>query len=408
MNKLLADSHFELTNGDKILAINKLAVEKEKKGVPVINATIGMLFDEEGKLATFEAVDELIAVSNDELTKRYGPVNGGKSFEQAVLKWLFEDVDLHEAKVHAIMTNGATGALSISMRNYLEMGQEILLPDIRWSSYDNIAHQVHAGRRSYHMFKDGHLDVEDIKKQVKYSLDKYHRVFLLINDPCQNPTGYTLSLDEWKEILECLKEASQVGPVVLLDDIAYMNYSEEDYSKVFSLMASYVSDNLMIHITFSASKTLQIYGLRGGALVALTSNEEELTRFAASCEGTARAIWSMPNNVASKVIRECFNSDDHRLMIKGKLLDYTQMLKERAEAFFDEASKFNITTHPYKNGFFVLVPCKKPDEVSNFLIKEDIYMVPMGEGLRISLASIRLNQVRRLVQELGKAMKEVL
>ncbi len=32
-------------------------------------------------------------------------------------------------------------------------------------------------------------------------MEKQNRLVIVINDPCHNPTGYSLSEDEWKKVI---------------------------------------------------------------------------------------------------------------------------------------------------------------------------------------------------------------
>lgn len=406
MKSLLSKNHFNVVNGDKILAISQKARKARNKSLDIIDGTIGMLYDDESHLAQFKLVDEIISNSIDEDTKKYGSVNGGIDFENNIKKWLFEKNDLSQIFCKVIATIGATGALTLSMRNYAEIEQEILVPSIRWSSYDNIASQLHLKIKEYNMFNsDDSLDVESIKMMVDYSINKYQRVFLLINDPCQNPTGYTMRISEWMEVLSYLKEKAKKYPIVLLLDIAYLNYSDYDYSKVFELMIKYLCDNFIINVTFSASKTLSIYGLRGGALIGLTKNQKDIQDFYLSCQDTARSIWSMPNNVAIKVINQCFESEEKRIQIYKIIENYRNLINKRAKIFFEESEMVGLVSYNYVNGFFVLTPCKNPDEVCEKLISKNIFLVPMADGIRISLASITTKQIKGLAKEIKKAIK---
>ena len=56
MDKLLSNDHFEISNGDKIININSLANKKIERGEKVINATVGMLYDENHELVSFSLV----------------------------------------------------------------------------------------------------------------------------------------------------------------------------------------------------------------------------------------------------------------------------------------------------------------------------------------------------------------
>ena len=405
MAKLLCDKHFEITNGDKIVYLNSLANKIKSSGQKVINATVGMLYDENGELSNISFVDDIIKNPPKDV-KKYGSISGGKEFSSALYSWLFSNCNLNNLNSYIIATFGATAALSLSIRNYCSSSQEVLVPSIRWSNYDTISKMAGCEVKEYNLFNgDDTLDIESIKNVVNESINKHHRAYLLINDPCQNPTGYTLSISEWKELLSYLKDKSKEGPIVLLDDIAYLNYSEVNYDEVFNLFNEYVSDNLMIHITFSASKTLGIYGYRGGALIGLCKNKEDIQDFKLSCEGSARGIWSMPNSLTCNIISEIFKDEEKVKVVRKDIENYRILLKERANLFFEECEIAGLVTYPYNDGFFVLIPCENPDFICDKLLKKNIFVVPMSGGLRISLSSLSKNEIKGLAKQIKNAMK---
>lgn len=407
MADLLSKDHFEIVNGDKILALNSMAQKAKRKGKKIINATVGMLFDENENLADIQIADRIIRESADALTKSYGPSSGGELFQDGVDRWLFEKVDRKRAFHSVIATIGATGALSLSMRNYCNRGQEILMPSIRWSNYDSIALQAGCSIKEYNLFNgEDRFDLESVKSGIEESFQKYHRAYLLINDPCQNPTGYTMKTEEWAHLLAYLKEKSREYPIILLDDIAYVNYSRDSYDPVFRMMIDALDDQLMIQIAFSASKTLSIYGLRGGALIGLSNRKETIDRFKTACEGTARAIWALPNSMACRVVGEAFSNERSREEIRNELSVFRSMIDDRAGIFLKEAELVNLFTYPYHNGFFVLIPCSQSDKVAGILADRNIFVVPMSGGIRVSLASISQREVRGLARSIRKAIKD--
>ncbi len=407
METLLSKNHFKITNGDKILTINNMAVKAKEKGNKVINATVGMLFDEEGKLADFESVDKIIEASSDANTRKYGPVNGGEDFKKAVLSWVFEDVDFKDNHYEVVGTMGATGALYLSMRNYCSLNQEVLVPSIRWTNYDSIISQVGARVKEYNLFNsEDNLDIESIKGCVEYSLKTYNRVYLLINDPCHNPTGYSMKKEEWKELLDYLKEKSSKGPIVLLVDIAYINYSLTSYNEILQLMVDSLTDNLMIQITFSASKTLSIYGFRGGALIGLNKKQDAIEDFKISIEDSARTVWSMASSISCRVIKESFETKEKREDLRKQLFYYRDLIKERATLFLNEAELVDLIVYPFSSGFFILIPCSNCQEVCNYLIDRYIYVVPMCGGIRISISSLTKNEIKGLAKQIKQAIKE--
>lgn len=408
MNSLLSKNHFKITNGDKILTINNMAIRAKEKGNKVTNATVGMLFDEEGRLADFESVDRIIESCSDSKTRRYGAVNGGEDFKKSVISWVFEEVDFKDSFYEVVGTMGATGALYLSMRNYCDVNQEVLVPSIRWTNYDSIISQVGAKLKEYNLFNsDDGLDIESIMAGVDYSLSAYNRAYLLINDPCHNPTGYSLKKEEWEEILRYLKEKSNEGPIVLLVDIAYINYALSNYKEILQMIVDSLTDNLMVHITFSASKTLSIYGFRGGALIGLSKSKEAIDDFRVSIEDSARTVWSMPSSASCRVIKESFETKEKREDLRSKLYVYRDLIKERASIFLSEAELVDLAVYPFSSGFFILIPCSNCEEVCRRLIDKHIYVVPMCGGIRISISSLTKNEIKGLAKEIKLAMKEV-
>jgi aspartate aminotransferase/aromatic-amino-acid transaminase len=409
MEKLLSKDHFEITNGENILYLNQKANEAKAKGVKVINGTVGMLYSEEGHIVDFPLVDEVIANSNDEATLKYGSVVGGIGFANSVMDWLFGGVDYSSVKHSVIGTLGATGALSLTIRNYTSRGQAVLMPSIRWSNYDSIAQQAGATVSVYNLFnKENNFDVKSLEEKVNESVEKYGRVFLLINDPCQNPTGYTIKEGEWDEILAILKNASKKAPVVLLDDIAYLNYSRTSYDPIIQKILDSLNDNFMAVFAFSASKTLSIYGLRGGAAIGFTSSQEGIDDFKKAMEETARSIWSSPNSIACRVIEENFNSLEKREILRKKLSDYLSILEERANIFINEAKKVNLVCYPYVSGFFVLIPCPNNQKVVDQLIEdENLYVVPLSGGIRVALSCLTKKEIVGMATKIKKAYDKI-
>ena len=408
MDKLLSNNHFEISNGDKIININSLANKKIERGEKVINATVGMLYDENHELVSFSLVNQALKDINFKEAQVYGKVDGGEKFYKSVYKWLFENVNLEGIYCAIVPSIGATGAIYLSVRNYCSKDQDVIVSSIRWSNYDSIISQLGNSVKEYNFFNsDDYFDIESFKDVVNQSCSKYKRAYIIINDPCHNPTGYTLSKNEWIEILSFLNDKSLDYQIVLLVDIAYINYCDNSYEEIFTIMSKFLTENFMIQFTFSSSKTLSIYGFRGGALIGLSSKEEIINDFKKACEDTLRATWALPNNLTNKVIDYCFDSKEKRSNLRKELLLAKEILDQRAKLFIKESEIQNLIVYPYNNGFFVLVPCEKANIVCNDLIRKNIFVVPMSGGLRIALSSICKEQIRPLVKEIKESIKAV-
>ncbi len=83
---------------------------------------------------------------------------------------------------------------------------------------------------------------------------------------------------------------------------------------------------------------------------------------------------------------------------------YKDMLVKRAEAFVEEAKKVNLEILPYRDGFFVSIPCANPREICEELTKENLYLVPLKMGLRFAVCSVSEGKCKKA----PKIIKEVL
>lgn len=405
MNNFISkNAFFTRSSGDLIMQINAEATRQKNEEKKVINGSIGMLFDDEGKLASFDLVDEHLKDNIKEDSKKYDSICGNDRFQKAIKSWLFSKVDFKNKYCGVIGTMGATGALALINKCFVNNEEAIILPSIRWGNYDSIAYENENKVMVYNLFKNGAFDIGSLKDKVNESCSLYNRAVILINDPCQNPTGYSLSEEEWDEILSFLKDKSKEFPIVLVDDIAYVNFHSNDYSRVLQKLVDAASDNLLITICFSSSKTLQIYGLRGGALISLTSSKEIHDDFEAVTKIYCRSTWSSPNHLATNTMSEIFLDEAKRNNILNELEKYRDLLSKRAEIFIQEAKEVNLEMCPYNGGFFIFINCINNKAVAEKLMEKGLFIVPMSGGLRISIASIPTNEMKGLASLIKEAM----
>lgn len=411
MDKVIARNAFRHVGDESVLAASKEAAKKEKEGASVINATTGMLFDENHKLAEFPIVQEELAKHLDANGRGYPVVNGGHRFSDGVLKWVFED-NYEQVKSighHVVAAPGGTGALALAMRCYLNPGDRLLIPSLCWSNYESLASQVFAKPQDYSLFdQEGHFDVAGLLTKVRGRATAQKRVALVVNDPLENPTGYSLSLAEWNDLMTGLAEVAKTAPVVLILDIAYLNYAEPgSYSPVWKIILNTICQNMIVLVAFSASKTLSVYGLRGGACIALSKEQKDISDFALAAESTARAIWSCCNNDVLRTIGMLFNDEERSKKLRLDIEVYQRMLKKRGDLFVKLADQAGVPHFPFRGGFFITVRCEEPSWVAKSLAENNIYVVTYPYCVRVALSSINLTQIPPIVASLKKALGEL-
>ena len=236
-----------------------------------------------------------------------------------------------------------------------------------------------------------------------------NKLVIVINDPCHNPTGYSLSQQEWDEVIDYLNECGKKVPVVLLNDIAYIDYSyrgkaARDYIKTFDR----ISEHVFVVIAFSISKSMTSYGMRCGAAILMAQKEESVREVEIVFEKAARAIWSNVNNAAMENFVTVVT--DNKAAYEAEKDEYVDLLKERSDIFTSEADACGLEYYPYKEGFFVTVKIEDNNVRNAYheaLMKEHIYTVMVNKGIRVAVCSLPVEKCKGLAARMKKILDEV-
>ncbi|HHY99736.1 MAG TPA: aminotransferase class I/II-fold pyridoxal phosphate-dependent enzyme [Tissierellia bacterium] len=70
------------------------------------------------------------------------------------------------------------------------------------------------------------------------------------------------------------------------------------------------------------------------------------------------------------------------------------MLRRRADAFVKAAQEVGLEILPYRDGFFVSIPCKDAKKASDELIKENMFVVALKKGLRFAVCGVSEEKCR--------------
>ena len=230
----LIPAHQTRPADDPIFALNREATERRARGEAIINATVGALLDDEGKLAILPSTARAVREVSDDEWAAYAPIAGTPDYLRAVIADLFQGHGALGDTAVAAATPGGTGALRHAIANYLEPGQALLTSSFYWGPYLTLADEADRRVTTFEMFKRGSdgavlgLDVAALDRALGETLAQQGRALIFLNDPCHNPTGYSMTPAEWNDVATCLREHGKRGPVTVLLDVAYSAYSAND------------------------------------------------------------------------------------------------------------------------------------------------------------------------------------
>ncbi len=373
----------------------------------VTNATIGVVLDEKGRLATLPTVEKVFRAMNFADLVSYAPISGLPAYLDAVIDLTFAE-NKPEGFFGAVATAGGTGAIHHAIANYAERGDSVLTSDWRWGTYDLICNETGKNLETFKLFDaELNFNITDFAVKVDSLLKNQNSLLVIINSPAHNPTGYALSLDEWEKVLDVLKAQVSAGKKVsLLVDIAYIDFAgEKNSTRAFMKKFSNLPENFFVMISFSMSKSYTCYGQRTGALIGVSSSEKIIEEFKNVSKYSCRATWSNINRGAQALLAKLAADKELLPIYEAERTNLYEMVKRRADIFVAEAKSCGLRIVPYKGGFFIAVPAENPAEVCKKLHDDLIFAVPLKLGVRVAACSTPLEKMYGVAEKILRAMK---
>jgi aromatic-amino-acid transaminase len=398
-------SHQGRPSNDPIFALNQEALQRREKGESIVNATVGVLLDDQGKLCVLPTAARVVDEVPSSAWSPYAPISGSSAFLNAVMDDLLGTEPALRRIAMASATPGGSGALRHAVTNFLEPGQALLTTNYYWGPYQTIADEADRKVDTFSMF-DGALavgqalDVSALDRALSDQIASQGRALLFMNDPCHNPTGYSMRVEEWRQVVACLLSYAKRAPVTLLVDCAYVAYDTNDTRALLRELVPLVG-RVALLFAWSASKTFTHYGLRVGALVACLEDESERRTTEAALSYSARGTWSNCSSGGQFAITRLLVDPDLAEACTAEREVLKAMLHARVDAFNRVARSKGLAYPRYDGGFFVTVFHPNPFEKAAAMRDAGVFVVPQKGALRVALCGVAERDVARLVDALA-------
>ena len=387
---------------DVIFALNAEANVRRKGGESVVNATIGSLMNDDGSLSILQSVSRTLREVPPDEWAAYAPIPGTPAFVDAVLGDLFAGHPTLRAAATGVATPGGTGALRHALMNFLEAGQSVLVPGFYWGPYATLAEDHERKVETFRMFgPDGGLDVGALDAALGKQLASQGRVLLVLNDPCNNPTGYSMTAAEWRAVVEALLRRSAAGPVTLLVDMAYWMYGRAEDPRAFLSELTPLLGRAGLLFAWSASKSFTHYGLRVGALAACVAEDKDRAATSAALAFSCRGTWSNCTRGGLFAVQRLLLDPALKAACDGERDGLKRLLARRVDAFNAAAAGTGLRYPRYEGGFFVTAFHEDAEAKAARMREQGVYVVPQKGALRVALCSVAEQDVPRLVASLA-------
>jgi len=294
--------HVEPYPGDPILSLNEAFQRDPRPGK--INLSIGIYFDEAGRIPVLESVRRAEAKLAAAVgPKPYLPIEGAENVRTAVQALLFGAG--HEAvasgRVATIQSIGSSGGLKVGadfIARWLP-GSEVWVSDPTWDNhramFEGAGLKVHA--YPYYDPATGGLRFEAMLAALRTLPPKS---VVLLHACCHNPTGVDPTPAQWDALIPVLRER-ELLPYL---DLAYQGFGdgiEADARAVRAIAAG----GLRAFVANSFSKSMSVYGERCGALSVVCADAGEADRVLASSRPPCGATTRARRSTAASWSRTC-------------------------------------------------------------------------------------------------------
>jgi isopropylmalate/homocitrate/citramalate synthase/aspartate/tyrosine/aromatic aminotransferase len=391
---------------DPIFALSREVVARRAEGRRCVDATLGVLVDDSGALSVLPTLIETVRSTQPAEWAAYASSTGLDSFCEAVINdCLGRHPALRERAV-AVATPGSTGAIRTAFATFLDRDQAGLSSSLCWSTYPIIAQATQRVLKTFSMFRatDLAFDVESFERALTELIDAQGRALVLLNDPCHNPSGYSMSKADWTAVAGVLRDASARAPVTVVLDAVYSAYMPEGLEVALSVLEP-LAEQLLLSIAWSASKSFTSYGMRTGALTVVVPKASQRARIrdtlACQCCGT----WANCNRGALVSITRLLTEPHLIDAIARERGEVMELLARRSSLFSSLADVAGLVRPSYKGGFFTSVFVDDPQAVAARMRAAGVYVVPMAGVVRIALSACPAADVPQLVEQLAVAIE---
>jgi len=326
-------SAVEMAPRDPILGLNE-AFNADPRTTKV-NLGVGVYTTEEGRIPLLRAVAKAETILTAAHAPRgYLPIEGIAAYDQAVQTMLFGKGSplLEQGRVITTQAIGGTGALKVGadFLKRLLPDATVAISDPSWENHRALFESAGFPVRNYRYYdafsngvNRGGL-LEDLKNLPVRSIVVLHAC-------CHNPTGVDLTLDDWKAVLEILREREHV-PFL---DIAYQGFGDgiEQDAEAVRLFAE---SDLTFFVSSSFSKSFSLYGERVGALSIVTGSQEETGRVLSQVKRVIRTNYSNPPTHGASVVATVLNSPELRAMWEAELGEMRERIRGMRMAMVEQ------------------------------------------------------------------------
>lgn len=352
---------------------------------------VGVYKDAQGLTPILQAVKRAEQrLVDQQTTKTYIGGHGDPAFGRLISELVLGagSALLKAQRAGATQTPGGTGALRLSADFIAHClpGRGVWLSNPTWPIHETIF--AKAGLKVSHYPYVGSDNRLDVPAMLATLATVPEGDVVLLHACCHNPTGFDLSQDDWRQVLQIVRER-QLLPLI---DFAYQGFGDglEQDAWAVRLFADELPEVL---ITSSCSKNFGLYSDRVGALIVCANDAEKLLDVRSQLAFIARNLWSTPPDHGAAVVATILGDRELKQLwsseVEGMRSRIAQLRSGLVEALAPHGLSERFAHVGVQRGMFSYTGLSA-EQVKQLREKHSVYMVSSGRANVAGIDETRL------------------
>ncbi|OSI11013.1 aromatic amino acid transaminase [Neisseria zoodegmatis] len=369
-----------------------------------VNLSIGIYFDENGKLPVLDSVRQAeVKRAATALPRPYLPMEGLDTFRRGVQNLLFGATNpaLQENRIATIQTLGGSGALKVGA-DFLHRwfpNAKVYVSNPTWDNHKSIFEGAgfEVGTYPYYDPATGGVQFEEM---LAFLLHLPEHSILILHPCCHNPTGVDLTAAQWDAVLEIV----QTRKLIPFMDIAYQGFGDDLDSDAYAIRKA-VQMGLPLFVSNSFSKNMSLYGERVGGLSVVCPNEEEAALVFGQLKFTVRRIYSSPPAHGGYVAADVMNTPELSAQWQSEVYAMRDRIRAMRQKLYDVLTRKvpgkNFDYFITQRGMFSYTGLT-PEQVQRLQDEFAVYLVSSG---RMCVAGLNESNIDYVADAFAEVLK---
>ena len=393
--------HIDAYPGDPILSLNE-NFQKDPR-TNKVNLSIGIYFDDEGRLPVMKAVREAeLSILKDLGPKPYLPMAGFAHYRDAVQALVFgNDIPARaDGRIASVQTLGGSGALKVGadfIKRYFPQSK-VWVSDPTWENHRFIFERAGFEVNTYPYYDEATGGL--LFDAMLAAIDKLPaKSVVLLHACCHNPTGVDLDEAQWLKLIDVLQKRDLL-PFV---DMAYQGFGSGLDDDAFAVR-ELARRGVPAFVANSFSKNFSLYGERCGGLHVICDDAAEADRVLGQLTSAVRSNYSNPPTHGAKIVTHVLNTPELRQSWQEELAAMCQRIARMRQAIHDGLKDHvrgeMLTRYLTQRGMFTYTGLVA-DQADRLKEEFGVYILRSG---RMCVAGLNDSNVKIVADAIGQVL----